>query len=46
MRVVIDKPRSNRGGEGGNFLYADGHSMFFRVPQYDELVRSIGADSP
>ena len=39
--VIIYEPKSNHGGEGGNFLFADGHMMFYRAEGYDELVAGI-----
>jgi prepilin-type processing-associated H-X9-DG protein len=38
--VVVYEPKSNHDGVGGNFLYADGHVEFVRVPEYDEIIRS------
>jgi len=44
--VIAYEPKSNHGGEGGNFLFADGHVSFVRVPEYDQLVRSAERDLP
>lgn len=44
--VVMYEPKSNHGGEGGNFLFADGHVSFVRVPEYDQLVRSAQGELP
>ncbi len=44
--VIAYEPKSNHGGEGGNFLFADGHVSFIRVPAYDELVRSLEQSAP
>lgn len=44
--VVMYEPASNHGGEGGNFLFADGHASFVRVPEHDQLVRSSEGDLP
>ena len=35
--VVLYEPRSNH-GDGGSFLFADGHVSFVTGPQYDLLV--------
>ena len=43
--VVMYEPKTNHGGEGGNFLFADGHVSFVRVPEYDQLVRAAKGDS-
>lgn len=44
--IIAYEPKSNHGGKGGNFVYADGHGMFVRVPEYDELVRTVEQHEP
>ncbi len=39
--ILVYEPLSNHGGEGGVFLYGDGHVMFNLRPLYDELVAEI-----
>lgn len=43
--VIMYEPKSNHGGEGGNFLFGDGHVMFMRDEAYDELIRAATANS-
>jgi len=40
---VMYEPKSNHGGEGGNFVFADGHASFARGKDYDELVKRATA---
>jgi len=44
--VIAFEPKSNHGGEGGNFVFADGHAEFVLVPAYDELVNSVSKGNP
>ena len=42
--VWMYEPASNHGGEGGNFLFIDGHVTFERLPKYDELIATVPSD--
>jgi len=44
--VVMYEPKANHGGEGGNFLFTDGHASFERGDRYDELVERPRAAAP
>ncbi len=42
--VAMYEPKSNHGDKGGNFLFADGHATFIRVPEYDRLIEGTSDD--
>ena len=39
--VLVFEPKSNHGGDGGNFVFADGHATFARSGRYDELETGV-----
>jgi prepilin-type processing-associated H-X9-DG protein len=44
--VVLYEPLENHAGEGGNFLFADGHVTFERKQNYEKLVKTIQRGGP
>ncbi len=44
LAVAMYEPKSNHGGEGGNFLFADDHTTFIRVPEYDRLIKDLSGN--
>lgn len=43
--IIAYEPKSNH-GDGGNIVFADGHSSYVRGVDYDRLIASIGAPPP
>ncbi len=41
--IVAYEPKSNHGGDGGNIVFADGHSSFVLGEDYDRLIGALGA---
>ena len=39
--IVAYEPKSNHGGDGGNIVFADGHSSFVRGEDYDRLIQAV-----
>ncbi len=44
--VIIYEPLTNHGGEGGNFLFADGHASFIPKAQYGQTLSRGQASQP
>jgi len=40
--IIAYEPKSNH-GDGGNIMFADGHSNFVRGEEYDRLIAALGA---
>jgi prepilin-type processing-associated H-X9-DG protein len=40
--IIAYEPKSNH-GDGGNIVFADGHSSFVRGEDYDRLIAALGA---
>lgn len=43
--IIAYEPKSNH-GDGGNIVFADGHSSYVRGADYDRLIASIGVSPP
>lgn len=41
--VVAYEPKTNHADEGGNIVFADGHSSFLQGEDYDRLIAALGA---